>query len=196
MSYNPEDFFVVVEATWDGPDSVYEQHLNTGYLEELVQRPDQHISDPDLAMALLDLIRDDLLLSGTNGQHRISDAGMRIAVRALEQTAARAGYELRIPFRDHTDGRPTGCGMERPAAGRRGASYSSELVDRPYALLVATQDRAMQSSLAEGVSPWGRLGWPERSTSRSQSYVVTSARQPPRRTTEPSATTASISPRR
>ena len=55
MSSNPEDFFVVVEATWNGPDTVYEQHLNTGYLEGLIQRPDQDTSDLDLAIALLDL---------------------------------------------------------------------------------------------------------------------------------------------
>lgn len=29
----------------------------------------------------------------------------------------------------------------------------SEVFDRPYALLVAAQDRALESSLAEGVSP-------------------------------------------
>ena len=86
VSFNPEDLFAVVEANWAGPDTVYEQHLNTGYLEELVQRPDQDVSDIDLAIALLDLIRDDPLLSGTSARERISDAGMRTAMRALERT--------------------------------------------------------------------------------------------------------------
>ena len=153
MSSNPEDFFVVVEATWNGPDTVYEQHLNTGYLEGLIQRPDQDTSDLDLAIALLDLIRDDLLLSGTNGQQRISDAGMRIAVRAFERTAARAGHELSIPFRDHTSWKT--YWLQRGASGSWQARREllSELFDRPYALLVAAQDRALESSLAEGVSP-------------------------------------------
>ncbi|MGB8379700.1 MAG: hypothetical protein WCG47_00400 [Dermatophilaceae bacterium] len=66
---------------------MYEQHLNTGHLEGLVQRLDQDVSDLDLAIAFLDLIRDDLLLSGTDARERISDAGMPTAMRARERTA-------------------------------------------------------------------------------------------------------------
>lgn len=83
----PRGPFAGVDANWAGPDTVYEQHLNTGHLEELVQRPDQDVSDLDLAIAFLDLIRDDLLLSGTDARERISDAGMPTAMSARERTA-------------------------------------------------------------------------------------------------------------
>lgn len=52
-----------------------------------MQRLDQDVSDLDLAIAFLDLIRDDLLLSGTDVRERISDAGMPTAMRARERTA-------------------------------------------------------------------------------------------------------------
>jgi len=174
MSSNPEDFFVVVKATWNGPDTVYEQHLNTGYLEGLIQRPDQDTSDLDLAIALLDLIRDDLLLSGTNGQQRISDAGMRIAVRAFERTAARAGYEMSIPFRDHTSWKTYWLQRARPAAGRPGEGCSARSLTGPTRC--SSPPRTGRWS-----RPWPRVSHREiawggqRSTSRSESYVVTSA---------------------
>ena len=78
---------------------------------------------------------------------------MRIAVRAFERTAARAGYEMSIPFRDHTSWKT--YWLQRGASGSWQARREllSELFDRPYALLVAAQDRALESSLAEGVSP-------------------------------------------
>ena len=45
-------------------------------------------------------IRDDLQLSGTSGGNRTADVGVRLAIRALERTSARAGHEFKLSFRE------------------------------------------------------------------------------------------------
>lgn len=110
----------------------------------------------------MDLARDDLQLSGTSGGNRISDGNMRLVIRALERVSARAGHECKLPFRDHAGWRSYWI--------RKGASDSGgwqarrdllgDLFDVAYSSLMAAQDRALDSTLVEAVSPHASLGWP------------------------------------
>ncbi len=59
--------------------------LDSARLTALISAPDPEHADLDVALALMDLVRDDLQLSGTSGGDRISDGDMRLAVRALER---------------------------------------------------------------------------------------------------------------
>ena len=137
--------------------------LDSARLTALISAPDPEHADLDVALALMDLVRDDLQLSGTSGGDRISDGDMRLAVRALERASARAGHEFKLPFRDHAGWRS--YWIRKGASGSGGwqarRDLLGDLFDGAYALLMAAQDRALDSTLAEAVSPHERLGWPE-----------------------------------
>lgn len=140
------DFWVPVDPP-DGVDpwttQVYEE-LDTGRLARLVEGPDRSARDLDVALALMDLVRDDLQLSGTTGDHHVSDPEMRTAVRALERTSARAGHEFKLPFCDHASWRS--YWIRKNASGPGGwqarRDLLSDLFDGSYATMMAAQDRA------------------------------------------------------
>lgn len=102
MTISSDDFFdlVVDEDVWGGPSRTVET-LNIGLLSSFGKAPDPEHTDPDVAVALLDLVRDDLTRSGTGKDPRLSDTQMRLAIRTLNQVMARAGQDFSLPFRDH-----------------------------------------------------------------------------------------------
>lgn len=159
----PSDFFVVVETPpWSGPDTQFEEALDTSRLAALVAGPESEHSDIDVSLALMDLVRDDLHASGTGQSWRLSDQEMRIAVRALARATERAGYPFRLPFRDH--GEWKSYWVRRGASGSGGydarRTLLAELFDETYARLTAAQDKALDSTLAAAVTSHARLGWP------------------------------------
>ena len=99
---------------------------------------------------------------------------MRIAVRAFERTAARAGHELSIPFRDHTSWKT--YWLQRGASGswQAGESCSASSLTGPTRC--SSPPRTGRWS-----RPWPKvshrgIAWGgQRSTSRSVSHDVTSA---------------------
>jgi hypothetical protein len=137
--------------------------IDRARLTALVSTPDSEHSDLNVAMALMDLVRDDFQLSGTSGDSRISDGDMRLAVRALERTSARAGHKFCPPFRDHAAWKA--YWIRKGASGAGGwqarRDLLGDLFDGPYAAMMAAQERALESTLPEAVSVHARLGWPE-----------------------------------
>lgn len=134
--------------------------LDTDRLSALIAGPETGLPDLDLALALMDLVRDDLTLSGTTGDApRLTDEDMRLAVRALERTTERAGQPFKLPFRDHTAWKAYWIkkGAYGSYQGRR--DLLAGLFDEAYASLMSAQDRALDSTLAEAVSPRAALGW-------------------------------------
>jgi hypothetical protein len=162
VTVSSSDFYLFVPASWDGPDTRFDEELDKGRLSALIVGAEDGVSDVDMALALMDLVRDDLQLSGTGGGERIRDQDMRIAVRALERTVARAGHEFQLPFRDHSGWRS--YWIRKGASGSGGwqarRDLLAELFDQPYASLLAQADSDLDSHLAEPVSPHDRLGWP------------------------------------
>lgn len=62
--------------------------LDRDRLTTLVSGPDPDEPDLDVALALMDLVRDDLQLSGTSGDHKLVDAEIRLAIRALQRSTS------------------------------------------------------------------------------------------------------------
>lgn len=163
MTITAADFFMIApRVPWDGPDTKLEEVFDTARLQGLVEAPEAGLPDLDVTLALMDLVRDDLHLSGTEGGQRIADADLRIAVRALERTSERAGLPFKLPFRDHAGWRS--YWIRKGASGAGGwqarRDLLGELFDEPYAQMVAAQDRALDATLAAAISPHERLGWP------------------------------------
>lgn len=138
-----------------------DEELDRERLTALIAGPDAHHSDLDISLALMDLVRDDLLLSGTGGGLSLSDADMRLAIRALARTSARAGHEFKLPFRDHIGWKTWWNRNDAHGSWQARRDLLSDLFDEPYAQLMAAQDRVLESTLAQPVSSHDRLGWPE-----------------------------------
>jgi len=158
------DFWIVKTEEpdpWGGAGRVTEA-LDMERLSALMAGPEAGVSDLDVSLAVMDLVRDDLTLSGTtNSGPRLADDEMRLAVRALERATDRAGQPFKLPFRDHTAWKSYWIkkGAYGSYQGRR--DLLGDLFDEAYAKLMAAQDRALSSTLAEPVSPRERLGWHE-----------------------------------
>lgn len=161
MTITSSDFFIRVGGGGDFVEPLEPEQLDHERLSRLLEAPDPTASDLDVALALMDLVRDDLHRSGTDGGQILDDAEMRLAVHALQRVSARAGQEFKLPFRDHTGWRAWWIrnGAYGSYAARR--DLLGQLFDEPYAALMAAQDRALDATLAEAVSPHERLGWPE-----------------------------------
>lgn len=161
MPVTAADFWVA-EERGDPWGTSFVEVLDVARLTALISAPDPQHADLDVALALMDLVRDDLQLSGTTGGDRISDGNMRLAIRALERASARADHEFKLPFRDHAGWRS--YWIRKGASGSGGWQARRDLLgnlfDPAYASLMAAQDRALDSSLVEAVSPHESLGWP------------------------------------
>ena len=164
MTITAAEFFIVHTVDpWNGPDTHVQESLDIERLTRLIAGPETGSSDLDAALALMDLVRDDFQLSGTSGSERLGTHGIRVAVRALERTSTRAGHAVSLPFRDHESWRA--YWIRKGASGGGGwqarRELLSDLFDAPYAKLMAAQDRALDSTIADAVSPHERLGWHE-----------------------------------
>ena len=164
MTITAADFWVQEDRTdpWGLTNS---EVVHTERLTGLIAAGDPQHSDIDVTLALMDLVRDDFQHSGTDGSGsgRIADGDMRVAVRALERTSERAGFPFKLPFRDHASWKS--YWIRKGAAGTGGwqarRDLLSDMFDEPYAGLMAAQDRSLDSTLAEAVSPLERVGWHE-----------------------------------
>ncbi|MCA1702091.1 MAG: hypothetical protein LC808_01990 [Actinobacteria bacterium] len=154
-------------------------YLDTDRLARLVNGPEPDTPDVDVAVALLDLVRDELHKSGTGGTPIATDTGLRLAMRALQSSSARAGHEVTVPFHDHKSWKLywTASGAVNYAARR---AILSELFDEHYAALLRRQDnehyaallrlqdKSLDSTLLEAVSADAALGWPDVDTEISE----------------------------
>jgi hypothetical protein len=102
MTLTSSDFINEVQEPdgWGG--FATSENLNTEWLDRLRAAPDPDHSDVDVAVALMDLVHDDLMRSGTAGNEALSDADMRTATRTLAAVTKRCGHPFNLPFRDHS----------------------------------------------------------------------------------------------
>ena len=171
MSITAADFFVLEERldAWGSPQV---EVLDTERLASIVAAKEPDHSDLDVTLALMDLVRDDLQHSGTegSGSGRIADADMRVGVHALERASDRAGYPFKLPFRDHSSWKS--YWIRKGASGTGGwqarRDLLGDLFDQSYARLMAAQDRALDSTLVEAVLPRERLSWHEVDTATGE----------------------------
>ncbi|MHB8448865.1 MAG: hypothetical protein ACYDAQ_00095 [Mycobacteriales bacterium] len=160
MTITSADCFVLRESR--GPfGSGMTEEVDRERLKSLITEPEPAHSDLEIALALMDLVRDDRQLSGTSGGQRIGNADMRVAVHALERAAARAGFNFRLPFRDHEAWKSYWIRKDAKGSWQARRDLLSDLFDQAYASMMAAQDRTLESTLAQAVSPQDKLGWPE-----------------------------------
>lgn len=158
MALVSSDFFE--EDEFNGWDGARRESLNTAWLERLRQRPDPEHPDVDVAVALMDLVHNDLLLFGTGGGESLSNEEMRVAIRTLRAVTTRCGEAFKLPFRDHSSWKAYWLKNEGYGSWQARRELLSDLFDEFTARLEAMQDESTASALADSISPHELLGWP------------------------------------
>ena len=133
--------------------------LKAVMLENLIVSPHSDHSDVDVALALMDLVRDDLTASGTGGGQRLREPEIRLAIRALERTTARLAVPIKLAFRDHEGWRAYWVRNGAHGSWQARRELLSDLFDEPYKTLMAMQEEHLDSTLLTAVSPREQLGW-------------------------------------
>jgi hypothetical protein len=159
---NQDDFFEEIESVnpWGG-GSTSTTKLRQDLLKELRGGPVSGVDDLDAAIALIQLVWNDLIAYGTGGGNVLDDKELAFAQRALTATLSRIGITLSFPWRDFTTFRShwirNGCSNSWQA--RR--DLLEELFAPVQAELDRQEDAEFRAVNAEAVSPHTKTGWPK-----------------------------------
>jgi hypothetical protein len=159
----PDDFFLQSEAETDpifgipvGPTRA----LRGDLLEAVRRGPIANHVDAEVAAALASLVHDDLEQFGTGGSGELNEQEMRDALRALKAVVRRLGIsDFDPPFRDFKTF--YGWWVRKGAKGSYQARREllASVFDPLHAQLESLEQRALESSLVNPVSPHSRTGW-------------------------------------
>lgn len=136
--------------------------LNLDLLRSLRAGPSASWSDLEVAIALEQMISNDLIAFGTAGGQQMTDAGSREALRTLGAIVNRLGIvDFSPPFSDFPSFR--GYWMRIGASGGGGWQARRDIVHQFFEPLKVElerrEDDALQGGLLAPVSPAGRTGW-------------------------------------
>jgi hypothetical protein len=158
----PDDFFTqrftaanpAALETW-GTVPEFDHEL----ADRLRQRPLADVDDLYAAMALSQLVHDDLERYGTDGGQRLSDEDLGVALRTLRVVLKRLGITFDVPFRSFGTFRTywINHGMSNSWQARR--DYLGSVFDPVHHRLTRLEEERFEAQLADPVSPRGRTGW-------------------------------------
>jgi hypothetical protein len=161
----PEDFFIERSNTdmpgWDmngdpwGTTAV----LDEGFLDDVRRKPTEGRDDLEIAIALAQLVHAELEEYGTNGNPRLNEQQIALAIRALHSVLKRLGVQFDLPYRNFTTFRTHW--MKKGCSGSWQARR--DLLDEkfePLHLQLIRLEETTLEALANPVSPRAGTGWP------------------------------------
>lgn len=156
----PDDFFTLGFAPGPGVTGIRSVTVfNHELADRLRQRPLPDVDDLDAAMALLQLVHDDLERFGTEGGQRLSDDDLGAALRALRAVLKRLGISFEVPFRSFTTFKSYWVGHDMSGSWQARRTYLQGAFDPIHQRLVRLEEERFEAQLADPVSPRGRTGW-------------------------------------
>ena len=133
--------------------------LDFDLLEQLRARPVAEYTDVEAALALAELLSQEFLLYGTNGEQHITDQGSRAAMRTLAALTKRLNVEWKPDFLDFPSFRAYWGAHNGYRNWQARREMVSELFSPLRARLEDIEDEALRGELVTPVSPRGRTGW-------------------------------------
>lgn len=164
-SVRPSDFLIeepLEEDTFFAVPGVTKKRANEELLDELRRHPLAEKTDVEVGVGLARLVHDELQTYGTDGGQVMDDEQIWLAIQALHAVTRRLGIDdFKIPFRDLTSFRS--WWIKRGASGGGGwqarRDLLSEIFDSLHDRLADMEFAALESSLADPISPHPRTGW-------------------------------------
>jgi hypothetical protein len=161
----PDHFFKQVTAHgtdgWDlngepwGVETVFDHDL----VDALRREPLDGRSDIDAALALAQLLHDDLQRYGTGGGEKLSDQEMSVAIRTLRAVLRRLAVPFTIPFRDFTSFRSFWISHGASGSWQARRDLLDSLFGELHTRLTRLEE-GMYEHTAVPVSPREETGWP------------------------------------
>jgi hypothetical protein len=158
----PDDFFTQ-QWVWANPRAIDTLGTVPAFdherVDRLRQRPLPDVDDLDAAIALAQLVHDDLQRFGTEGGQRLSDDDLGVALRALRAVLKRLGITFEVPFRSFSTFKTYWVRQGMSHSWRSRRDYLSSIFDPVHQRLVRLEEKRFEARLADPVSPRGRTGW-------------------------------------
>jgi hypothetical protein len=161
----PDDFFIEKSnaelPAWDMNGDPWGTSiiLDEAFLEDLRRKPPEGRDDLEVAIALAQLVHDELESFGTNGNQRLEEQQIALAIRALRAILKRLGVQFDLPYRNFATFRTwwinNGCSGLWQA--RRDAL--DERFEPLHHQLMRLEETTLEA-LANPVSPRAGTGWP------------------------------------
>lgn len=126
------------------------RELRTGSLSQY--------SDLEAAVALLDLVHDELLAFGTGGGEKLGDDEIEMALTSLRSVARRVGVEFEVPFRNFTTFKTYWLRNDCSGSWHARRVLLADLFESARVKLVALEERSLDA-LVDPVSPRAATGW-------------------------------------
>jgi hypothetical protein len=158
----PDDFFTTSFAgknlaaleTW-GQTTVFDHE----FADKIRQRALPDVDDLDAAMALVQLVHDDLEHYGTGGGQRLTDEELGVALRTLRAVLKRLSINFEVPFRSFNTFRSYWIKHDMSNSWQARRDYLDGVFDPLHQQLVRLEEQRFESELVTAVSPRARTGW-------------------------------------
>lgn len=156
----PDEFFITSQIPDAGGG--YREYLNSDLVRRIEAGPVAEGEDIEVAVALANLLHQELMSFGTDDRQTMSGEESRAALRALNAVIARLGIEdIEIPFRDFGSFRS--YWVQKGASGSGGwqkrRNLLAEIFDPLHDRLAVMEQQAMSATLADPISRQKRTGW-------------------------------------
>lgn len=158
----PDDFFTTSFAgkdlaaveTWT-QTTVFDHE----FAAKLRQRALPDVDDLDAAMALLQLVHDDLEHFGTDGGQRLWGEELGVALRTLRAVLKRLGITFDLPFRSYSAFKTYWIKHDMSGSWQARRDYLDGVFNPIHHQLMQLEEQRFESELVTAVSPRTRTGW-------------------------------------
>jgi hypothetical protein len=162
----PTDDFFIEKADaevpgWDmnGDPWTVVTRLDEELLDELRRKPAAGRDDLEVAIALAHLVHDELEAYGTNGQQRLDEPQIALAIRALSAVLKRLGIQFELPYRNFSTFRTFWIRNDCSGSWQARRDLLDERFEPLHHRLMRLEETTLEA-LVNPVSPRAGTGWP------------------------------------
>jgi hypothetical protein len=134
--------------------------FNLGLIEDLRRGSIEGRSDLEVAIALAELLHDDLEHFGTDSEQQLDDKETAAAILALSGVTKRLGIRFSLPFRNQTGFRSYWVNNDGSGSWQARWDMLDAWFDPLHQRLIEMEDRSFEA-LAQPISPRHATGWPQ-----------------------------------
>ena len=160
-----DDFFIeqvnAERPGWDmsGDPWTVTTNLDEELLDSLRRQSAAGRDDLEVAIALAQLVHGELESYGTNGQQRLDEQQIGLAIRALSAVLKRLGVELELPYRNFSTFRTFWMRNDCSGSWQARRDLLDERFEPLHHRLMRLEETTLEA-LANPVSPRAGTGWP------------------------------------
>lgn len=157
-----DDFFTKTQESGSDPWNLAGRvvlHFNREMTNTLRQRPLEQWSDPEAAVALCQLVHEELEAYGTGGGEKLADDDLAGAIRALVVVTKRLGVDFDPPYRNFSSFRSYWMRNDGSGSWQARREMLAEVFDPLYLRLIRLEEATFEA-LINPISPRADVGWP------------------------------------